>query len=131
MNAPEGVVAIASPLYTAPLAELLATTNACVPPDHAEMVPSSLAKIKRAVPCEGITKPLVGLNTMPVGAPGTDTTSPSFAPVLPLYNVDFPVPLSATHHGLVALATRPQALTRSGSVRSAETAPSETRLCCL
>src|SRR5205809_84849 len=72
-----------------------------------------------------------GLNTMPVGAPGTDTTSPSFAPVLPLYNVDFPVPLSATHHGLVALAVSPQGLTRSGSVRSAETAPSETRLCCL
>src|SRR5438093_1623853 len=111
---------IAKPLYTAPLAELSTTTKACVPPDHAEIVPSSLAKIKRAVPCEGIMKPVVPLNTTPVGAPGTDTTRATFAPVLPLYNVDFPVPLSATHHGLVALAARPQAFTRSGSVKSAE-----------
>src|SRR5438132_9724958 len=107
---------IARPLYTAPLAELSATTKACVPPDHAEIVPSALAKIKRAVPCKGITNPLVPLNTMPVGAPGTDTTRGTFAPVLPLYNVDFAVALSATHQGLVGLAVRPHAFTRSGSM---------------
>ena len=58
------------------------------------------------------------------------TFNGTFAPVLPLYNVDVPVPLFATHHGLPPLATRPQAFTRSGSTKSAGTAPSETRLCC-
>src|SRR5205823_10026947 len=99
-----------------------------------EIVPSSLAKMKRAGP---EAKPLVTaklvvpLNTTPVGAPGTVTVRPSLAPVLPLYSVATAVPLSDTHHGEVPLETRPQAFTRSGSTRSAGTAPSDTRLCCL
>src|SRR5262249_42281962 len=95
-----------------------------------EIVPSSAAKMKRAGPEDPpleTTKPGPPLKTMPVGAPATDTTSDEIAPA-PLYRVDLSVPLSATHHTLVALATRPQPLTRLGSVWSAGIVPSETRL---
>src|ERR1041385_3466867 len=76
------------------------------------------------------TTPGLLLNTTPVGAPGTVTMSETLAPVLPLYSVERPLPLSATHQGEVALETRPQALTSAVSTRSADTAPSDTRLCC-
>src|SRR5438132_10759898 len=129
MKSPAIACAIASPLYTAPLAELSTTTNAFVPPDQPEMVPSSLSNRKRAMPCAGMTNPVPPLNTIPVGEPGTFTVSGTLAPVFPLYRVDLPVPLSATHHGEVLLAASPQAFTRAGSVTGAGTAPSETRLC--
>src|SRR5229473_1015911 len=103
-----------------------------------EMMPSSLAKMKRAalVPALLVTTKLLllPLNTTPVGvpcwppAPGTVKTN-GMAPVPTLYSVVRPDPLSAIHHGDVGLEASPQALTRRGSTRSAGTAPSETRLC--
>src|SRR5260370_885235 len=100
---------------------------------HPKIVPSSVAKMKRAGPCVAplaTTNPAPPLKTTPVGAPGTETVSVTLAPVFALYSVERSVPLSATHHGDVPLATSPQALTRAGSTRSAGTAPSDTRLCC-
>src|SRR5436309_15315190 len=99
----------------APPAELSTATTACVGATaglHPRIVPSSVAKMKRAAPEADplvTTKPVPPLKTTPVGAPGTLTLTESSAPVLPLESVDESVPLSATHHGEVALATRPQA----------------------
>ncbi len=60
---------MASPLYTAPLAEL-STARTTGTPRNPEMVPSSLAKMKRAgVEPPLRTKPVPPLNTMPVGVP--------------------------------------------------------------
>src|SRR4030095_5952530 len=87
---------------------------ACVPliaPDHATMVPSSVAKMNEArpllPPCmnkKSVAEPV--LATMPVGAPpeaapgaGMVTTSGMIVPS-PLYTVDTPVWLSATQAGL-------------------------------
>src|SRR6188474_3004762 len=85
-------------------------------PFQPAICPSSVAKMKRAgrspVPASTL-KSVDPLKTIPVGGPGTVTTSPSFAPVFPLYSVDLLVPLSETHHGDVGLATMPQPLTRS------------------
>src|SRR5438552_17170341 len=85
---------------------------------HPEIVPSSLAKRKRAGP-EVVplvtTKLVPPLNTVPVGAPGTFTTRDCGVP-LPLYRVETAVSLSATHQGLVPLRAMPQAFTRWGSV---------------
>src|SRR5258706_142308 len=136
-KAPPLVEAIARPLKTAPLPEST-TTIACVdigagtPEFQPEMVPSSLANRNRAGPWAAAlvtTKPVPGLKTMPVGAPGTVTVRDPFAPVFPLYRVESPLPLSATHQGEVLLAASPQGLTSAVSKTSAATAPSETRLC--
>src|SRR5689334_5045585 len=86
------------------------------------------------VPSE-TTKSVVPLKTAPVGLEGSGspcgagmvTTSDWGSPAA-LYNVERPVPLSATHHGVVGPAAIPQALTRFGSVWLAVMAPSETRL---
>ena len=78
-----------------------------------EMIPASLANRNRS-----LWKELPPLNTVPVGAPwGIVTTRPCLAPVA-LYRVDLPVPLSATHHGLVGARLKPQPFTRSESVAS-------------
>jgi hypothetical protein len=65
--------------------------------------------------------------------PATVTINGFLAPA-PLYSVDVPVPLFATHHGLVALALNPHALTKFGSVIFAKPGTSETKLvtsnCC-
>src|SRR5881628_2026120 len=115
----------------------LGTTVTKGPPLNAEIVPSSLSKIKRAglvPPLLVTTKPVPPLKTSPVGlpcappAPGTVKTC-GIVPAATLYSVDLPVPLSAIHQGDVGLAANPQALTRLGSVWSAATKPSETRLC--
>src|SRR5579885_842268 len=73
---------------------------------------------------------------MPVTAPplselcvGMSTTSGTMLPA-PSYSVDTPLPLSAIQTGPKGLKAMPQALMRLGSVWSAGTAPSETRLCC-
>src|SRR5204862_6604583 len=99
-----------------------------VPPLQAAMVPSSVTKIKRAPPKSGLP-----LKTIPVGvaAPvgGIVTVNASFCPA-PLYSVETPVPLSATHHGLVELDVRPHGLTRLGSVSAANPGTSETRFVC-
>src|SRR5436190_2537421 len=74
------------------------------------------------------TNPVPPLKTIPVGPPGTFTTIGTIVP-FPWYSVDLSVPLSATHHGVVGPAVMPQPLTRLGSIRSAGTPPSDTRLC--
>src|SRR6266536_1785800 len=114
------------------LTGLVNLSTALIPPDQPEMVPSSVTKMKRAAP-----KSEPPLKTIPVGADGgtpptgggTVTTSASFWPA-PLYSVETPVPLSATHQGLVALRARPHGLTRFGSVTGASPGISETRLVC-
>ena len=74
---------------------------------HAESVPSSAAKMKRAVPDAApdvTTKPVaLPLNTRPVGCPDTFTSSDCFPPS-PSYSVEELVPLFATHQkvGVVA-----------------------------
>src|SRR6476619_4023003 len=96
------------------------TLIAFVPtPFQAAIWPSSVAKMNRPatspVPASTLKSLALPLKTTPVGGPGTVTTSPSLAPVLPLYSVDLLVPLSLTHHGDVELATMPQPFTRSVS----------------
>ena len=68
---PAAGLSMAIPLYTAPLAEL-STAITTGTPLKPEMVPSSLAKMKRAGPVPAplfTTKPLPPLNTTPVGVP--------------------------------------------------------------
>ena len=56
---------------------------------------------------------LAMLNTVPVGAVGTETVSGTFVGgVLPLYNVDTSAALSDTHQGELELAVSPHALRR-------------------
>ena len=68
---------------------------------------------------------------MPVGAPGTFTTSGPLGgggngvPVAS-YSVEVSVPLFATHHGVAGPSETPQALTRFGSVTGAMPGWSET-----
>ena len=110
------------PLYTASNGERSATTTALVPPFHAEMMPSSPAKMNRALVDAGITKSLVALKTIPVGAPpvllpvvGMFTTSDCFTPAAS-YSVDVPVWLFATHRMPVGPKASPQGLTRFASM---------------
>src|SRR5262245_61649690 len=72
--------------------------------------------------------PVIPEKTAPVGPPSTPTTNGlmEIEPLLVMYRVDWSVPLSATHHGLVALRARPQPLTRCGSVTAAAPGTSET-----
>ena len=101
---------------------------------QAETVPSSVTKINRAGLPEVTSKSELPLKTAPVGAAGLlppegggmVTTKGTIWPV-PLYSVETPVPLSATHHGLVELRARPQGFTRLGSVVAASFGISETR----
>ena len=81
------MLAIASPLYTAPLAEESTPAIAVVPftvGDQPRICPPSVAKRKRAAPLlpawlttKSVAAPL---NTAPVGPPGTDTVKACFAP---------------------------------------------------
>ena len=88
-------------------------------------------------------KPVVGLNTTPVGADivpagepegaGTVTTSGwagggGWATPAPLYNVATPIPLSEAQIGLPVELASPQGLTRFGSRNVAIPGRSETRL---
>src|SRR4029453_8578206 len=98
---------------------------------HPTIVPSSLAKRKRAGPLNVpslITKLALPLNTMPVGLPGTCTTSDGGLPA-PSYRVDVPESALATHQRLPMLRAMPHELIRFRSVFFAGTAPPETRLC--
>src|SRR4029450_6334667 len=101
----------------APTLERSLTTMAVVPcaPFQPRTMPSSLSKRNSALPPVGSANPAVGLKTVPVGPPATETTRPCFTPA-PLYSVDLSVPLSDTHHGLVALEGSPHGLPRSGPV---------------
>src|SRR5438445_8273030 len=113
-------MAFAPELSTATIAWVPSTLGA-----QPAITPSSVAKMKRLPPgappfklTGKLVAALTGLNTMPVGLPpvfalgvGICTTSDSGVP-LPLYNVEVPLPLLATHTGPVGLKAIPQALTR-------------------
>src|SRR5205807_9585728 len=109
--------AIASPLKMASATPLAVTSAAVEPPRHALIWPSSLAKTKLAGASVELAVvatwkfPAMPAKTAPVGPPSTVTTSGTIAPV-DVYSVDLSMPLSATHHGLVALRASPQPLTR-------------------
>src|SRR3954467_9333833 len=123
----------ARPLYTAPTVDRSAPTTATVPfTDGAQprTVPLSVENRNRAAPlapfwltAKSVALPL---KTVPVGEPGTETVSGTFAPV-PLYSVERLVPLSDAHHGVVGPALRPQPLTSEPSVDGAVAPPSDTR----
>src|SRR3954449_9989575 len=111
----------------------MAWTGATVPAIRAAIVPSSVEKMNRAPPKLGVP-----LKTRPVGADGngpvgfgivTTKGAPTGKgwPAL-LYNVETPVPLSDTHHGLVGVRVNPQELTRFGSTVAATPGRSETSL---
>src|SRR5580765_6214072 len=87
-------------------------------PFQARTIPSSPSNRNSALPPVGRLKPVVVLNTVPVGPPGTETISPCFTPAA-LYSVDLLVPLSDTHQGVVGPEVRPHAFRRSGSVSGA------------
>src|SRR5207302_5421621 len=78
---------------------------------HPRICPFSVEKTKKA-------RAANDQNTAPVGCTGTLTTSDCGVPSA-VYSVDLSVPLSATHHGVVAPAVNPQPLTRFGSVWAA------------
>src|SRR5262249_4243610 len=107
-----------------------AVTSADVsPPRQARIIPSSLAKTKAAGP--PLTMKFIGMpaKIAPVGPPSTPTTSGLIEIVVPLlmYSVDLSIPLSATHHRLVAVRASPQPLTRFGSGSVAAPGTAETR----
>src|SRR5437016_11383490 len=86
-----------------------------------EMVPSSVTNRKIAFRVGFSRIPVVALKTVPVGAAvplpsgvGILTTRDCGTPVA-LYNVERPVPLSATHQGLPLPRASPQEFTRLGS----------------
>src|SRR3954453_23033030 len=122
----------ARPLYTAPTVDRSAPTTATVPfTDGVQprTVPLSVENRNRAAPLDPFwltTKSVaLPLKTVPVGEPGTETGSATFAPV-PLYRVERLVPLSDAHQGVVGPALKPQPLTSAASVEDAVTPPSET-----
>src|SRR6516162_267205 len=142
MKLPFALLAIARPLYTPPEVGLAMTALVKFKFGfQPRIVPSSVAKMKKDLPDMEpweITKSFVALNTMPVGvppvgAPGAGiVTTRGEGPTgkacpFALYRVDRPDPLSETQKGEVELETRPQGLTRLGSVKRATPAMSETR----
>src|SRR6266536_2666783 len=98
-----------------------------------------MKRLEKVVPFSETLKPPLPLKITPVGAAvvpaglpvggGMVTVSGTFTPS-PLYSVDTPVPLSATHQGVVGPCTNPQAWTRLGSVIWARPARAETRFVC-
>ena len=139
-------MASSRPLYTAPSAAVgfaeLSTSKIALARFteglHPEIVPSSVAKMKEALPeCppwETVKSEAVELKTIPVGAAGPAapagggmaTTRPSFVPA-PLYSVERPLPLSETQKGLVDEATIPHGFTRFRSTLAARPGMSETK----
>src|SRR5512144_1753336 len=105
---------IASPLYDDPGSLKICSAVVPLPLFQPKNRPSSVAQMKLAFTefASGNDVPL--LKTMPVGAPGTETSRPSFVPS-PVYNVDEFEPLFETHHGLVPLAAMPQEFWSRGS----------------
>src|SRR5437867_8254127 len=91
-----------------------------IPPAHPLIVPPSVEKMNAEAAFEGPVRKFPGLpaNTSPVGAPATPGSSPTLVPSA-RYSVGKSTPLPETHHGDVALASGPPALTRCRSVTAA------------
>src|SRR3954468_2482615 len=129
---------IASPLKIAPGTTSLVRTFIWIGlvGVQAEITPASESNRNRAGMGRALGRsltPFEPLNTWPVGAPiGTVNTSGTMLngapPVAPAYRVAVPVPLLATHSGVVGPAARPHGLTRLGSVSCARPGMSLTRL---
>src|SRR5919198_4897520 len=145
--APDALNPIASPLYTAPEAELSTAMTACVEstlPFHPAIVPSSVAKssaLGPERPPDEITKPEVPLVVAPVGAAvptplgvGIVTTvgePDGIGWPFESYVVALPEPLSETQRPLFSPSVIPHGLTRFGSVVLAIPGTSETRFVCV
>src|SRR5512147_436227 len=102
-------------------------------PCQPRIVPASVSNrngARTGVPAgPGTMKPGFVLATVPVGAPGTLTACGAGGAgdtPAPVYRVVRSVPLSDTHHGLVAVRLRPHALTRRGSARPPAAPSSDT-----
>ena len=83
-------------------------------PRQPAIVPLSVAKMNRAPGLEPVPTGKLdesALNTIPVGAPATETFRFTFPPAA-LYSVEKSAPLSETHQGDVGPATSPHALRR-------------------
>src|SRR5947209_14562293 len=120
--------AVASPVYNAPTLERSAPTTAVVPfTDGVQprIIPLFVANRNLDAPLlpPWLTTKSVALplKTVPVGPPGTDTVSGTFAPA-PLYSVEVLEPLFADHQGVVGPALSPQPLTSDASVAGAAVA---------
>src|SRR5919201_6637411 len=143
-NAPEALNPIASPLYTAPEAELSTAITACVGSTllfQPAIVPFSVANSSALGPDrppEEMTKPAVPLVVAPVGAAvptplgvGIVTTvgdPEGIGCPFESYVVALPEPLSETQRPLFSPSVIPHGLTRFGSVFLAIPGTSETRL---
>src|SRR5919204_2322642 len=142
-KAPEALKPRASPLYTAPEAELSTATTARVASTllfQPAIVPSSVANssvLGPDRPSEEMTKPEVPLVVAPVGAAvptplgvGIVTTvgePDGIGCPFESYVVAFPDPLSETHKPLFSPSVIPHGFTRFGSVVAARPGTSETR----
>src|SRR6266567_2006021 len=106
-----------------------------------DIVPSSVSKMNRLekdVPFSKTLKPPLPLKITPVGAAVVPAGLPSGTGIVTvsgtfttgtlwvLYSVDTPVPLSATHQGVVGPCTNPHGFTRFPSVNWASPAMSDT-----
>src|SRR5262245_51625641 len=134
-KAPASLKPIASPLYTAPDAELFTAMTAWVASTllfQPAIVPSSVAKSSVAGPDlvpEEMTKPVVALVATPVGAEvpvpagvGIVTAAWTDWPVA-AYGVASPAPFSATHSPLLVPSVMPHGFTRLASVCAAGVKP--------
>src|SRR5262249_47973549 len=134
-KAPASLKPIASPLYTAPDAELCTAMTAWFASTllfQPAIVPSSVAKSSVAGPelaPEEITKPVVALVATPVGAEvpvpagvGIVTAACTDWPVAS-YGVASPAPFSATHSPLLVPSVMPHGFTRLASVCAAGALP--------
>src|SRR5665213_2110160 len=116
-------VASVTPLYTAPM--LLLATSAAFPEFQPEITPSSPTKINLdGLPLESL-KPVVPLNTMPVGAPpvtalfvGIVTAGLNMAPMA-LYIGLSPDPLAESHAGPEGANVIPHPFSSVGSTVTA------------
>src|SRR6266849_1669773 len=112
------------------MAELSTVKMVEAPPVHAEIVPSSLSKIKSA------GSPLGGA-TIPVGVAGFElpfgeaTVKEPFSAPFWSYSVVKPLLLSEIQKGLPGIKAIPQGFTSLASVWAAIPAVSDTRLVCL
>src|SRR5262245_59411334 len=129
-KAPLALKPRASPLYTAPEAELFTAMTVWVGSTlllQPAMVPSSVANSSVAGPApwpDEMPRPFVALVATPVGAeapgplgPGIVTAGWTALPA-PSRLSAMPAPFSATHSPLLVPSASPQGFTRLGSVRA-------------
>src|ERR1051325_8479480 len=135
---------MASPLYTAPIAEWFTARTALAGSTsmlHPAIVPSSVANSSvpgALLPFAEMTKPVVALLTTPVGADAPEPPGAGMVIVpgatgcpVPSRLVDFPDPFSDIQSPLLSPKAIPHGLTRFESVLFAIPGTSETRFVCV